>query len=263
MDEQNKDYEQPAGAAPCDRPPEDLERHSEIMGAWKPEEYTEKPRFSASRKEILAAILMYVLAYIYVLSLDTQLGMENYTLFTLGFLAFGEWMLWKRPRTWESWLWLGCTLLLAARLLFWRGMRVFDSSDATLLLHAYAVYWLICRAGLLHGGKSSILLPLDGLLGFLILPFGNFFLRIRTLWFGVRSLRKTEKKTDALAVVATVFAVLFALGLLYFASQLLSDADERFDRPLWIGREVTGERKYYNSSLSTVPFSAWKDGMSE
>lgn len=43
----------------------------------------------------------------------------------------------------------------------------------------------------------------------------------------------------------------------------LSDADERFDRPLWIGREVTGERKYYNSSLSTVPFSAWKDGMSE
>ena len=192
------------------------------------EQAIERPRFSASKKEILAAVLMYVLAYIYILSLNQKPVMGNYLIFTLGFVAFAEWILWKRARTWESWLWLGCMGLLAVRLLLRPGQFVFDDSDVRLLLHAYAVYWVLCRAGLLHGGKSSILLPLDGLLGFVILPFGSFFLRIRTLIFGVRSLRKDRKKADALTVAATVFAILLALGLLFLAAQLLSGADDRF-----------------------------------
>jgi len=33
--------------------------------------------------------------------------------------------------------------------------------------------------------------------------------------------------------------------------------DTAFSRPDWIAREVTGERRYYNSSLIRLPFSKW------
>ncbi len=33
--------------------------------------------------------------------------------------------------------------------------------------------------------------------------------------------------------------------------------DTVFDLPDWIGREVTGERRYYNSSLIGLPYSKW------
>ncbi|MDN4052938.1 CYTH domain-containing protein [Massilia sp. YIM B02763] len=39
----------------------------------------------------------------------------------------------------------------------------------------------------------------------------------------------------------------------------LGAEDEAFDKPDWIGREVTGDKRYYNSSLIRHPYSAWKD----
>jgi len=37
----------------------------------------------------------------------------------------------------------------------------------------------------------------------------------------------------------------------------LENEDDPFDRPQWLGREVTGDRKYYNSSLTKLPFKAF------
>lgn len=37
----------------------------------------------------------------------------------------------------------------------------------------------------------------------------------------------------------------------------LSSEDEAFDLPDWAAEEVTGENKYYNSNLSTLPFKQW------
>src|SRR5205085_11430278 len=37
----------------------------------------------------------------------------------------------------------------------------------------------------------------------------------------------------------------------------LSSADEAFDRPAWLGREVTGERRYYNHQLALHPYASW------
>lgn len=37
----------------------------------------------------------------------------------------------------------------------------------------------------------------------------------------------------------------------------LSSEDETFDLPDWAMEEVTGEKKYYNSNLSTLPFKQW------
>ena len=38
----------------------------------------------------------------------------------------------------------------------------------------------------------------------------------------------------------------------------LSSEDEDFEIPDWIGREVTGAEKYYNSNLVTEPYENWK-----
>ena len=40
----------------------------------------------------------------------------------------------------------------------------------------------------------------------------------------------------------------------------LAAEDERVELPPWVGKEVTGEARYYNSSLVDNPFSAWPRG---
>ncbi|MEE8341247.1 MAG: adenylate cyclase, partial [Candidatus Neomarinimicrobiota bacterium] len=38
----------------------------------------------------------------------------------------------------------------------------------------------------------------------------------------------------------------------------LSAEDEKFDKPVWLGKEVTGDVKYFNSMLIKNPYSNWK-----
>jgi len=44
---------------------------------------------------------------------------------------------------------------------------------------------------------------------------------------------------------------------LIIAEVELKHEDERFDKPDWLGEEVTGQVKYYNSQLSKKPFKEW------
>ena len=37
----------------------------------------------------------------------------------------------------------------------------------------------------------------------------------------------------------------------------LNSENETFAKPTWIGTEVTGDKKYYNSQLSQYPFTKW------
>ena len=39
----------------------------------------------------------------------------------------------------------------------------------------------------------------------------------------------------------------------------LGAEDEAFEKPDWIGAEVTGDKRYYNSSLIRMPYSQWQD----
>ncbi|RNC92386.1 MAG: CYTH domain-containing protein [Allomuricauda sp.] len=39
----------------------------------------------------------------------------------------------------------------------------------------------------------------------------------------------------------------------------LKHENETFERPEWLGDEVTGDNKYYNSQLSIKPFNQWKN----
>ncbi len=38
----------------------------------------------------------------------------------------------------------------------------------------------------------------------------------------------------------------------------LSSENETYKRPTWLGKEVTGQIKYYNSQLSKKPYKTWK-----
>lgn len=39
----------------------------------------------------------------------------------------------------------------------------------------------------------------------------------------------------------------------------LGDENEAFERPSWLGEEVTGDPRYFNSALSANPYCNWKD----
>lgn len=44
---------------------------------------------------------------------------------------------------------------------------------------------------------------------------------------------------------------------LVMAEVELSSEDELFDKPAWLGREVTGDSRYYNSMLMKNPYKNW------
>lgn len=51
-------------------------------------------------------------------------------------------------------------------------------------------------------------------------------------------------------------------GLLLAEVELKSE-DETYEKPDFIGQEVTGDRRYYNSHLLSQPFSLWRDTLPE
>lgn len=38
----------------------------------------------------------------------------------------------------------------------------------------------------------------------------------------------------------------------------LKEADEHFEKPSWLGTEVTGDLRYYNSMLASNPYTKWQ-----
>lgn len=47
-------------------------------------------------------------------------------------------------------------------------------------------------------------------------------------------------------------------GLLLAEVELTSE-DEELEKPSWLGEEVTGNKKYYNSYLSKFPYKEWQN----
>ena len=231
-----------------------------------------KPPFSANRREQLLAFGLYVLAYLY-------LGYQWWALplFTAGFIAAAEYLFREQKRSWESWVWLGCVLLVTG-CIAWRGLHPYqyDSrypelvnheyilSEKLLLfiLHIFAVYWLMSRSGRLTGGESGHLLPLDALYAFLIVPFQNFFLRIRCVIFALKS--KKERGVSAGAIAGAVLAAFAALVLLVLAMTQLSAADDTFgelidDRRLTLTLDL--DETWFYRLLASLPVGAYVFGL--
>jgi adenylate cyclase len=47
---------------------------------------------------------------------------------------------------------------------------------------------------------------------------------------------------------------------LVMAELELESEQQSFSRPAWLGREVTDDRRYYNSNLAGAPFKQWGQG---
>ncbi|MGB5436512.1 MAG: CYTH domain-containing protein [Maribacter sp.] len=69
-----------------------------------------------------------------------------------------------------------------------------------------------------------------------------------------------EKNRYEIPVGDYIFEVDEFLGAnagLVIAEIELQDENAVFERPEWLGKEVTGELKYYNSVLSKQPYKSW------
>ena len=72
--------------------------------------------------------------------------------------------------------------------------------------------------------------------------------------------RRVEKIRHRVAAGPHMFEIDEFLGEntgLVVAEIELAHAKERFDRPTWLGREVTDLARYYNLNLATYPYSQW------
>ena len=70
-----------------------------------------------------------------------------------------------------------------------------------------------------------------------------------------------EKFRYEVEVGEHIFEVDEFIGLnegLLMAEVELQHENEEFLKPAWLGREVTGEKRYYNSYLSKFPFKEWQ-----
>lgn len=69
-----------------------------------------------------------------------------------------------------------------------------------------------------------------------------------------------EKYRRRIPFAGNVWEVDEFLGVnqgLMFAEIELASEDQQFDKPDWIGEEVTHDRRYFNSSLIRLPYSQW------
>lgn len=231
----------------------------------------ERKAFSASRQEIWIALAMYIAAYLYIdrIFFHSIDGMDTggvwLAVFTLLIIGMAETLHWKKPRPAESWIWLGCLVLIELGVLAQRS-TVWNSGQSMLFLHLAFVWWVLSRSGALFEGRTGRLLPADAVFGFFITPFSNFFLRIRCLFFGVRQLKPKKQRAKPETVGWSVFAVVLAAVFFAIAFKLLAGADTHFRTALarflksftfrWEGFD-----DFIGTFLFSLPVGAWLFGL--
>ena len=199
---------------------------------------------------MLYAVLMYPLAYLYIrgVAFAKEYPGWGMPVFAVLFLLYTELAARRAGRTAakETPVWAGCWLALSVALpLFgyqpdplggWQGM----------VWHLYAVWYVLARCGMLAQGRSGSLVFLDAVAGFFRLPFGNFFLRVRTVFSALKTgLHGRIKVRKALRVLATVALTLALCGT---AWGLLAAADANFAA---LGQSVAD---WWNSLLNNIKF---------
>ena len=263
------------------------ERAAAAQSAGVQPAYTAKPAqaFRASRLQLGAAVYSYLLGWFYFcgLVLGAPLmpfsnwhagGMNPAALGVFCVLFFGgaEFFLRRagRKAPAESWWWLGFAALLLANLLilrpllygagYWQDYEYGYYGWQVLALHLGAMYWLVCRAGLLiGGGRTGCFAPLDAVLCLLGRPFFWFFLRIRVMWYGCRRVweklraARQHKKRDllgaGLALCLLVPLFLLALMLLAGADAGFASLLENFAQLLTVPEWVAGRLLMFVGSL--------------
>ena len=145
----------------------------------------------------------------------------------------------------------------------WRE-GAWDSSQTLLFIHIFAVWWILARSDALADGRSGHLLPLDALNGFIVLPFGGFFLRVRIWLWGIREASRGKSRHISTFTWQLAAAAAVCLGLFITALRLLSRADIRFDSLLTGLRDIfrfDPDHEIVIHFLFSLPVGAWLFGL--
>ena len=178
------------------------------------------------------------------------------------FIALTELLNRGKPRSWESWIWLGCTTVITLSLLLERAAVWEDFS--LLFLHIFAVWWALSRSGGLLAGESGHLLPFDAMNGFAVFPFRNFFLRIKTVCYALKGPFRGKKRSKPETVVWTIGALAAAGLLFWLVLRLLADADKGFAELIshWLlNLDFRIDGEIWLKLLFSLPVGAWLFGL--
>lgn len=221
----------------------------------------------AAKADVTVALLSYLMGYLFLERSWNRAGSAAYivlhVLFLLLMVGAAEFRFRNVKRSRESLVWLGCLLLSSAGVVLCRD-GVWDAFQQHLFQAGFYVWWLLSRSGVLLEGKSSSFLAADALNGFIRIPFGNFGLRVRTL-FQAAGQRRSERNGSGIRQAGLIAgSVILSAVLFCRAFRFLSDADPAFGR--WAGSLLTVENLPDLSEtvvklLLSLPVGAWLCGL--
>ena len=179
---------------------------------------------------MLYAILMYPLAYLYIRgvlfpSWYPDWGMPVFAVLFLVYVDRAACAAHRAPAK-ETPLWAVCWLALSVAYPLYGYQPEPLGTWQWGMWHIFAVWYVLARCGMLAQGHSGSLALLDALAGFFRLPFGNFFLRARTVLAALQNgLHAREKARKFLRGLVTAVVTLALCGM---AWGLLAAADANF-----------------------------------
>ncbi len=238
---------------------------STVSGGLPPGEPAAQPQ-SYTRAELIGALISYVAAYCYILLADITYSVPYWPLIPVAVFIIALTAVLNRQSkpSAESWFWLACFVLSVVCIVFHTG-HVWKEYQTVLFIHLFAVWWILSRSGVLIESDRFDFLPGNVLMGFAVLPFGNFILRFKTLAGCVRQFRQNRKKHRMnwwLIPAALVCAVLF-----YASVRLLGKADALFESKISILSELlrfkNGEKlaEFFIKFLLSIPVGCWLFGL--
>lgn len=215
----------------------------------------------------IAAMVSYLPAWYYVRyvlffnPLAELFPAPSYLIFACMFMALIE--VWcrtmERCGSKESGLWAVLYLMQSAALCIY-GYHLEDLGILQALLwHLTAVYYVLARCGGLSQKRTGGMLGLDLCYGMLVLPWKNFFLRVRSLFHGFEHFKQDGKHLTAviLTIAAALCCVIFAVNQLAQADHSFAQAADSFSQFF----EQLFSSDFWIYFLISLPVGMWLFGL--
>lgn len=175
-----------------------------------------RPPFTADRTDGLFALFAFVLGFYFARWVLFSWQGWGVTVFTLTYCASLTIYLAKKGVQLQkaSWFWLTVTSLTGISFSLWTDIGL--EPWRSLLLLGSAVYWVVCATGLPILGKTSNWMGLDGINGFLVIPFSNFSCQYKSLSFLSRNKKAQANQflSIAMGLIITFIVVAMVFPLL-------------------------------------------------
>ena len=181
------------------------------------------------RRKLFLPLIGYFIGWLYW---KTMLEQWPMLLFVAAFFAWGAaFCREKKPKGEMHWFWAGVTALIGLTVTLKRCNATVGWS--LLAMHAAAGLWALSYFGADRGEREVLEFAWDCLDAFLILPFGNFFGRVKDTVSSVaalcRPLQGADGKKKRQNFWLALLCLVLALPVLMLAANLLGQADAGFE----------------------------------